>query len=128
MIAPKPDTIPTEPAPLEGVPDDIHHLIFSEQMEESPATMLALAQSSKALRRAALPYVYRDLVLAKRPSDQKRPGYEAFHEILSDDKDCQIAKHVRSITVKDEVSETTLSSILKKISECGALRKLRYAL
>jgi hypothetical protein len=120
---------PNQKIHLDDVPNDIHHIIASELSESSPSTVLALGQSSKALREAVLPFVYRDLVLKKGAEDSKsHQAYRAILEKFSDDGECEVARYVRSITVKDEVPTEDLMLILDKISEHGTLRKLRYVI
>jgi len=111
---------------LEGVPEDIHYLIASELKKSSPSAVLALGQSSKALRQATLPIIFRDLFL-KRGIETGRT-YEAYQALIdgcSDGTGCEIAEHVRNLVVKDDLPEGDLILILDKISECGTLRKVR---
>ncbi|ORY07385.1 hypothetical protein BCR34DRAFT_626448 [Clohesyomyces aquaticus] len=109
------------------MPNDIHHLIASDLTETCPAAVLALGQSSKDLRQAVLPFVYRDLVLKRgRTASKTEQAYHALLEKFRDDGDCEVARHARSIAVKDEVPEEDLMIVLSKISEHGTLRKLSW--
>jgi hypothetical protein len=111
---------------LDTLADDIHYLIIFELTKSSPFDVLSLAQSSRALREAALPFGYRDLVLTRGSSNSRTErAYKALIELFRKDKDCQIARHVRSIVVKDELPQEDMILILNKISEVGTLRKLR---
>ena len=111
---------------LETVPADIHRLIMSELVETSPAALLNLARSSKALHDASIPFVYRNLVLSKSAEDQKGFAYYEAHMAKFKDASSDIAKHVRSITVESELPCEDLLLILEKISKCGRLRSFRY--
>jgi hypothetical protein len=117
---------PNRDVGLEGAPDDIHYLIASELVKSSPSAVLALGQSSKTLRQATLPFMFRDLVL-KRGTEMSRT-YKAYQSLLKrfrEDTSDEIAEHVRSLAVKDDLPEEDLILILDKISERGTLRKLR---
>lgn len=125
---PQPDFEPSldRTAGLEHAPNDIHYLVASELMKSSPSAVLALGQSSTALRQAALPFIYRDLVLTKGTSNsEKEKAYEALIETFRKDVNYKVAQHVRSITIKDDLPEEDLLTILNKIAECGTLKKLR---
>jgi len=118
--------LPNHGLGLEGVPDDIHYLIASELMKSSLSAVLALSQSSKALRQATLPIIFRDLVL-KRGVETSRT-YEACQTLIDGFRHgtgCEIVEHVRNLVVKDDLPEGDLILVLDKISECGTLRKLR---
>ena len=112
---------------LEEVPDDIHYLIASGLKKSSPSAVLALGRSSKTLRQATLPIMFRDLVV-KRGTETSRTykAYQALIEGFRDGTGCEIADHVRNLTVKDDLPERDLILVLDKISERGTLRKLRY--
>ncbi|KAF2852949.1 hypothetical protein T440DRAFT_487950 [Plenodomus tracheiphilus IPT5] len=115
------------PAGLESAPDDIHHLLLSQLADTSPSAIFNLAQSSKTLRAAALPIVYRKLILNHGPKKSNtRQAYTALVEKFRTDNDCEIAKHVRSITVKSEIPPEDLMLILNKISEHGNLLTLNW--
>jgi hypothetical protein len=119
---------------LNNIPNDIQYLIASEIAKSSPSTIFALAQSSRTLRQATLPFIYRDLVL-KRTSSKSgtHKAYRALIESLRNDKDHDIAKHVRNLTVKDDLPddrseidlpEDDLLFILDIIAQSSALRSL----
>ena len=111
---------------LDCVAEDVLHLILSELVETSPAAVLALSQTSTVLRRIAFPYTYWSLVLAPGVEGSKtRLNYQSLLDDLSHDGGCQIAKHVRSITVKDNVPTQDLMFILNQISTRGVLHKLK---
>jgi hypothetical protein len=112
---------------LDNIADDVHYLIASELMKSSPAAILALGQSSKILRQAMLPFIYRDLVLKRVNYFETgtRQAYEALIERFRKVEDRDIATHVRSLTVKDDVPEKDLLLILDRVSELGSLTKLR---
>lgn len=106
---------------LNFVPDDIHHLILSDIMDTSPADLLNVAQSSGVLHDAALPYIYRNITL-----NGESTAYQALVEKICNDEHGNITKHVRSITVKDEVPPEDLITILNKTSRHQNLRSLKY--
>jgi hypothetical protein len=113
---------------LANAPEDIHYLIASELMKNSPSAVLALSQSSARLRQATLSFVYKDLVLRNKPNDAKVvQAYKALIETIQGNGGCDVAQHVRKITVKDEIPAEDLILILDKIAERGTLHKLRYA-
>jgi hypothetical protein len=118
---------PNQHARLDAVPEDIQYIIASELEECSPSTVLFLAQTSHTLRQAALPVVYRDIVLTRGPrGSQSEKSYRAFIEMLQNDFMCHIARHFRGITVTDEIPEKDLITILDRIAERGTLQRLRY--
>ncbi|KAH7069332.1 hypothetical protein FB567DRAFT_565062 [Paraphoma chrysanthemicola] len=109
---------PDQKIRLDELPNDIHHLIASELTDSCPSTVLALGQTSKTLRQAALPFGYRNLVLKKEA--------KALIKSLREEEDGEITKHVRGITVKDGVPTEDLMNILNKVSEHGTLTKLSW--
>lgn len=110
---------------LDNIPEDVQYLIASELSKTSPSAVLALAQSSSALRRAALPFVYRKLVLKKGFRKRDEDAYQALLYMFTRDRKCDVVKNVRSIVVQDELLEGDLLLILSKIAECGSLHKMR---
>lgn len=92
---------------------DIVYLILSELDISSRLAVAHLAQTSRALREAALPFVHRHLVL-KTGSVKK---------IRDDAEEC-VSKHVRTITVKDKIPEKDLIFVLERIAQHGRLRTL----
>ena len=111
---------------LDSVAEDVLYLILSELVETSPAAVLALSQTSTVLRRIAVPYTYWSLVLAPGVEGSKtRLKYQSLLDDLRHDGGCQIAKHVRSVTVKDDVPTQDLMFIIDLISTRGVLHKLR---
>jgi hypothetical protein len=113
-------------AGLERTPEDVHYLIASELMGSSPLAVLSLGQTCTVLRQAALPFVYRNLVMSTGTGNSwKKRAYEALIELFRKDEQCKIAQHVRSITVKDEIPEEDLMTVVNKIAECGKLQTLR---
>ena len=123
MEAPTPQQI--QKVRLDSIPEDIQYLIASELSKTSPSAVLALAQSSSALRRAALPFVYRNLVLKKRVRKRDEEAYQALLYVFTRDRKCDVTKNIRSIVVQDELLDADLLLILSKIAECGSLQKLR---
>ncbi|KAF2026033.1 hypothetical protein EK21DRAFT_75043 [Setomelanomma holmii] len=112
---------------FDKVPHDIHRLVAAELKDSCPSTVLALGQSSKSLRDAVLPFLYRELVLKKGASNSNaRKAYQALIEKFRDDDQCEIAKYARSLAVKDDIPPEDLMMILNKISEHGTLRKLSW--
>ncbi|KAH7076388.1 hypothetical protein BKA63DRAFT_602194 [Paraphoma chrysanthemicola] len=109
---------PDQKIRLDEVPNDIHHLIALELTDSCPSTVLALGQTCKTLRQAALPFVYRNLVLKK--------GAKSLLKKLREEGDGEITKHVRGITVKDGVPAEDLMNILNKVSEHGTLTRLSW--
>jgi len=109
-------------------PQDPYYLIVSELMETSPAMLHDYTQSSEALRAAALPSVYRHLRLERGDkSSRKREAYRALIANLRDNQEGGgIAKHVRSITVKEEIPAEDLMLMLERISEHGTLNDLSW--
>jgi hypothetical protein len=114
-------------ARLDAIPDDLHYLIAYELKRSSPHALLALGQTSRVLRQAVLPLVYRELILLTRGSENSKAekAYDAIIEILRDDKTHAIAKYVRSITVKSDLPEEDFILILDQIAKHGTLRRLR---
>jgi hypothetical protein len=111
---------------LNEVPSDIHHLIVAELMQSSPSAVRALGLSSRTLRQATLPFVSRDLILKRGPEETWRfKVYQSFVETFRQDSGCEIAQYVRNITVKDDIPEEDLLSILDKVSMSGILKTLR---
>ncbi|KAF2831092.1 hypothetical protein CC86DRAFT_134764 [Ophiobolus disseminans] len=112
---------------LDGIPNDIHYLIASELMECSPSAVQALGQSSKTLRQATLPLVFRHLVLKRSTKgSQTYEAYQALVEAFREHGNNEIAHHVRSLVVKNDLPEEDLMLVLDKISECGTLSKLSW--
>lgn len=104
---------------LNTIPQDIHYLIFSELANIAPSTLLDVLRVSKTLHEAALPFVYRHLYLSKGSA------YRNLINRFLDTSTCDIAKHVRRITVKDKISERDLTKILEKIEDHGILHELQ---
>ncbi|KAI4908071.1 hypothetical protein J4E85_011735 [Alternaria conjuncta] len=103
------------------VPDDIHHLILSDIVDTSPADLLNVAQSSEVLHDAAMPYIYRNIIL-----NGESTAYKALVEKLSKHEHGDLTKYIRSITVKDEVPSEDLVMILNKTSRHRNLRSLNW--
>ena len=106
---------------LNAVPDDIHHLILSNIVDTSPTDLLNVAQTSGVLHDAALPYIYRNIIL-----NRESTAYKALVEKLCKDEHGDLTKHIRSITVKDEVPSADLITILNNTSRHKNLRSLKY--
>jgi hypothetical protein len=111
---------------LNVVPEDIHRLILSELSEASPTDVINVAQSSVTLRDAALPFIYRNITLSTGSKSEEQVAYQALVQNFREDEHGQLARHVRSITVKNEVSSQDLLVILNKVSQHGNLRSLKY--
>jgi len=108
---------------LNVIPDDIHHLILSNIVDTSPTDLLNVAQSSGVLHDAALPYIYRNIIL-----NGESTAYQALVEKLSKNEHGDLTKHIRSITVKDEVPSADLITLLNKTLQHRNLRSLKYDL
>ncbi|KAI4703549.1 hypothetical protein J4E89_009970 [Alternaria sp. Ai002NY15] len=106
---------------LNAVPDDIHHLILSKIVDTSPTDLLNVAQSSGVLHDAALPYIYRNIIL-----NGDSTAYKALVDKLSKDEHDDLTKHIRAITVKDEVPSADLITILNKTLQHRNLRSLNW--
>jgi hypothetical protein len=122
-----PSKVTSQRARLDALPEDIHYLIASELIKSSPSAVLALSQSSRTLRQAALPFVYRDVVLTQKTKKSwSGKAYKALVEIFREEArgNCDVAKHVRSIAVKDDLAEEDLMLILNQIAKCGTLKKV----
>jgi hypothetical protein len=112
---------------LNLIPEDIHRLILSDLADTSPTDVLNVAHSSGTLRDAALPFIYRNITLTGgSEKSEKQTAYQAIVESLRQDEHGKLARHVRSITVKNEVPTQDLIMILNKISQHGYLRWLKY--
>lgn len=112
---------------LNVIPEDIHHLIITEVAGTSPTDVLNVAHSSVTLRDAALPFIYRNVTLTrglKKSEEQKR--YQALVETFREDEHGHIAKHVRSITVTNDVLSDDLIMMLNKVAQHGNFQSLKY--
>ncbi|KAH7397158.1 hypothetical protein BKA66DRAFT_546225 [Pyrenochaeta sp. MPI-SDFR-AT-0127] len=112
---------------INGVAEDIHYLIISELAKVSTSAVFALAQSSRALRRSALPFAYRHLTLRKGSNMSKiQQAYQLLVEEFRNDTDSLVAKHVRELTIKEGLPADDLKLIFNQISQHGTLRKLNW--
>jgi hypothetical protein len=112
---------------LNVIPGDIHHLIITEVAGISPTDVLNVAHSSVTLRDAALPFIYRNVTLTRgleKSEEQKR--YQTLVESFREDEHGHIAKHVRSITVTNDVPSDDLIMMLNKVAQHGDLQSLKY--
>ncbi|KAF7672568.1 hypothetical protein GT037_009599 [Alternaria burnsii] len=112
---------------LNVIPEDIHHLIITEVAGTSPTDVLNVAHSSVTLRDAALPFIYRNVTLTrglKKSEEQKR--YQALVETFREDEHGHIAKHVRSITVTNDVPSDDLIMMLNKVAQHGNFQSLNW--
>lgn len=120
---------PSQTISLDAVPEDIHDLIFAELSKSAAHSVRILAQTSRTMRRAALPFLYKNLVLEYGQSKTKTwETYEALKEVCCGDENPLYAKFVRNIVSEDNVLAQDLIIILNKTSNCGVLCKLRYSL
>lgn len=135
------DNSPTKKTNLEGLAFDILVLIaeilFLNAPPKASASLelesgvlapgvLSLAHASRALRRAAVPFLYQSLYLATLPRRQSTGrGYEELIKIIRSDRECELVKHVRNIRVKGTIPEENLLLVLNKIANHGRLRKVR---
>lgn len=111
---------------LDNIAEDVQHIIAAELANSSLSSVLAMAQSSRTLRQAALPLIYRDVVLLKKNDDPKTAEASVSPvELFRGRGECSIAHHVRNLVVKDELPTDDLLMILDAISKHGVLRKLR---
>jgi hypothetical protein len=115
-----------KPIGLDNIAEDVQHLIAAELVSFSQASVSALSQSSQSLRQATVSLVYRNIVL-KRGEDMSKTAqrYKYLIDLFREEEQCSVARHVRSITVKDDVPPEDLMMILTRISQCGVLHKLR---
>jgi hypothetical protein len=112
---------------LNLIPEDIHRLILSDLADTSPTDVLNVAHSSGTLRDAALPFIYRNITLTGGPEkSEKQMAYQALVQSLRQDEHGNLIRHIRSITVKNEVPTQDLIMIFNKISQHGNLRWLKY--
>ncbi|CAN9210299.1 unnamed protein product [Alternaria alternata] len=121
------DGITGQAVNLNVVPEDIHHLIMTEVAGTSPTDVLNVAHSSVTLRDAALPFIYRNVTLTrglKKSEELKR--YQALVENFRGDEQGHIAKHVRSITVTNDVPSDDLIMMLNKVAQHGDLESLNW--
>lgn len=110
---------------LNYLPDDIHRLILLELADSSPADIFSLAQVSKILRDTAFSFIFRNLVIAQGPKKSwNHIPFPALVEKFREDEHYQLARHVRSITIKDEVPSEDLLMILDKVAQSGKLHSL----
>ena len=111
---------------LTSLPNDVHHLIFSELAEVSPASTLQVAQVAKPLHGVAIPLIYRHVTLEQgSKSSKKEQAYRTLVEKLRQDDQGELSRHVRGITVKDEVPPDDLTMLLSKIAQFGNLQWLK---
>jgi hypothetical protein len=116
----------SQSASLDTLAEDIQYLIASELIKSSPNAVLALSQSSRTLRQATLFFVYRNVVLTQGTrKGWSGKAYRALLEIWRQDETCDVAKHVRSVTVSEELPEEDLVLFFNQIAKRGTLRKLR---
>ena len=109
---------------LNTVPDDILHLVLFEVAKSSPGTLRSVAQSSKRLRNAALPFTHRHLILAKGPQGSNE--LEVYRTTINSFRNApDIARHVRKITIQGDIPSEDLTLILNNISENGILHELQ---
>ncbi|CAN9225767.1 unnamed protein product [Alternaria alternata] len=121
------DGITGQAVNLNVVPEDIHHLIMTEVAGTSVGDVLNMAHSSVTLRDAALPFIYRNVTLTrglKKSEEQRR--YQALVENFRRDEQGHIAKHVRSITVTNDVPSDDLIMMLNKVAQHGDLESLNW--
>ncbi|PVI03213.1 hypothetical protein DM02DRAFT_640793 [Periconia macrospinosa] len=109
------------------LPNDIHRLILLELADSSTSDILSLAQASKSLRDTAFSFAYREIVVSQGPKKSwNQIAYPVLIEKFHQDENYQLARHVRSITVKDEVPSEDLLMILDKIAQSGNLHSLAW--
>ncbi|KAF1924237.1 uncharacterized protein M421DRAFT_8898 [Didymella exigua CBS 183.55] len=112
---------------LNIVPEDVHWLILSELAETSFMDVLNVAHSSNALRHAALPFMYHNVTLEKGlKKSGKQNSFQALIQSFRQDEKGELARQVRSVTVKDEVPSEDLIMLLHKIARYGNLRSLNW--
>lgn len=93
--------------------------------DASPYDVLNVAQTTKTSYDAALPFVYRKVILEQGPEfSDKCEAYQALIERIRHDDRGELSRHIRGITVKDEVPREDLIMVLDKIARFGNLRWL----
>jgi hypothetical protein len=108
------------------LPEDNYDLILSELAKNSFHDVLNAAQCTKSLRKAALPRVYRNITLATGPRGSKQEtAHQALVDVFLHDRQGEIARHVRSITVLNEVRSEDIVSILERLAELRTLQSFR---
>ncbi|KAL5387910.1 hypothetical protein DPSP01_003309 [Paraphaeosphaeria sporulosa] len=117
----------TQSIGLNTVPGDIHHLILSE-LKDSPSSALRnVSQSSKTLQDVGFSFMYRNLILCKPLKGGKELlAYESLLDRFRGATAGDIARHVRSITVKNHIPQEDLILIVEKIAEFGTLREVNW--
>lgn len=111
---------------LNGLGDDIYHLICSHLLQTSPSTLPALARVSRAVNGIAIQYLYRNLVLSRGENSlQKRNAYLALLSQFRQGSDTKVAKYVRHIRVEDLVPTEELLVFLDKVHQLGNFRRFR---
>jgi hypothetical protein len=122
MATPAPNQRLRESPRLDALGYDIQYLIAAELIKFSPSAVLALSHCTRSLRQAALPFVYRDIILTQGRSGT---AYKALLKIMREDESCDIVKHVRNITVTDDIPEEYILLFFNKCAKCTTLKKLR---
>jgi hypothetical protein len=125
MATPAPNQRLRESPRLDALGYDIQYLIAAELIKFSPSAVLALSHCTRSLRQAALPFVYRDIILTQGRSGT---AYKALLKIMREDESCDKVKHVRNITVTDDIPEGDILLFFNKCAKCTTLKKLRCAL
>ena len=111
---------------MSDLPEDVHRLIISELEVSSPSAVLDLAETSRTLRDAALPFVYRDIVLEIGPKgSRKNTAYKAMMGMFRTDEPSEIARHIRTITVLHDVPSEDLMAVLNHIAVSGRLQTIK---
>jgi hypothetical protein len=122
MAIPASDHRPSVSIRLDTLGYDVQYLIAAELVKSSPSIILAFSHTARSLRQAALPFVYRDIVLTQGWSGK---SYKTVLEIMRKDENCDMVKHIRNITVKDDIPEDDLLLFFNQCAECATLKKLK---
>lgn len=111
---------------LNDVHHDVQRLILAELADTSPNDVLKVAQATKTLCDAALPFIYRKVILEQGPKfSDKQKAYQALIERIRQDDRGELSRHIRGITIKDEIPPEDLIMLLDKVARFGDLRWLK---
>lgn len=111
---------------INDLPELFRFRIACELEETSLQDVLSFAQTSKALRKTALARIYHSIELIPCLEEGKdKTTYHALIDLFRHDDQCEIARHVCSITVHDGIPTEDVVLMSEKIAGRRTLRKLR---